>query len=93
MTPIKEKRIPRTKALWVGLSALPKGGRKLNRIAPAGDQVWTVVQNCAYSCGPHAFSWLADDWLKLFTRPFPDGRGGFLDNCCLIHVALLSAFQ
>eukprot|EP00983_Pelagomonas_calceolata_P124210 1161081-Pelagomonas_calceolata.AAC.3 len=48
-------------------------------------------------CGPHAFSWLVDDWLKIFTRPFPDGRGGFLENCCLtkdsIQVALLSAFQ
>eukprot|EP00983_Pelagomonas_calceolata_P063051 1147566-Pelagomonas_calceolata.AAC.2 len=27
----------------------------LNRSAPARDQVWDVVQNCAYSCGPHAF--------------------------------------
>eukprot|EP00983_Pelagomonas_calceolata_P074427 1152554-Pelagomonas_calceolata.AAC.6 len=56
-----------------------------NRSAPSGDQVWTVARNCAYSCGPHAFSWLVDDWLKLFTRPLPDSRGGFLDNCCLIQ--------
>eukprot|EP00983_Pelagomonas_calceolata_P050602 1142050-Pelagomonas_calceolata.AAC.8 len=45
--------------------------RRQNRSVPAGDPVWTVVRNCAYSCGPHcAFSWLVDNRLKHFTRPF-----------------------